>query len=565
MHAPRMRLLSRAFRVGLSSAPTRHLSTTTKLREQGGGDVSRFFVTQPIFYVNSVPHIGHFYTVVLADVIKRYAAMKGKATKMSAGTDEHGLKIQQAAERAGRDPLSFCTQYSNRFRDLMAVAKVGNTDFIRTTDPLHHQAVAHFWKLLVDRGYIYKGEHSGWYSVSDEAFYTELQVEERVDPSTGKRGMFAIESGQLVEWVSEVNYKFKLSQFKYRLIEWIEGSQDVIYPEVRRNEVLAWLRSGLEDLSVSRPRSRLKWGIPVPGDDEHTIYVWVDALVNYATVDGYPWGDIKPGFFPPDVQVVGKDIVRFHAVYWPALLMAASLPLPKRILAHAHWTMGSQKMSKSKGNVADPFEAIERYGLDTLRYFMIRNGGIADDGDYSPDEILVRHKKDLAGQLANLAARCTSESLRVNLDGFAFLGKQLQCGFDSRDAALRCMLVHLPNKAKVLFDKGEFGRGLGLAFDALAAANRHITENEPWLLVKSSDPEQQARLQVVLFYSLEAVRLASILLLPTIPEKASRLLDHIAVDESERQWDHAQFGVGWQTPGPKKLLLGVASLFPKLA
>ncbi|KAJ2328682.1 methionyl-tRNA synthetase, partial [Coemansia sp. RSA 2681] len=538
--------------------PARCLSATTLLREQGGSAGNKFFVTQPIFYVNSVPHIGHFYTVVLADVIKRYAGMQGKTTKMSAGTDEHGLKIQQAAERAGRDPLSFCTQYSNRFRDLMAAAKATNTDFIRTTDPQHRQAVSHFWQMLVDRGYIYKGEHSGWYSISDEAFYTELQVEERVDSSTGKRGMFASESGQPVEWISEVNYKFKLSEFRDRLIEWIEGSQDVIYPEIRRNEVLAWLRSGVEDLSVSRPRSRLKWGIPVPGDDEHTIYVWVDALVNYATVDGYPWSDSKPGFFPPDVQVIGKDIVRFHAVYWPALLMAAGLPLPKRILAHAHWTMGSQKMSKSKGNVVDPFVAIEQYGLDTLRYFMIRNGGIADDGDYSADEVLVRHKKDLAGQLANLAARCASERLGVNLDGFSALGKQLQCDFDGRDSALRNMLVDLPAKAKVLFDKGEFGRGLGLAFDVLAAANRHITENEPWSLVKSSDPEQQARLQVVLFYSLEAVRLASILLLPTIPEKASRLLDHIAVDSSERQWRHARFGAGWQTPGPKQLLPGVA-------
>ncbi|KAJ2062743.1 methionyl-tRNA synthetase [Coemansia sp. S146] len=548
--------------VALRAGQVRCLSVTTTLREK---DANKYFVTQPIFYVNSVPHIGHFYTVVLADVIKRYAGMQGKSTKMSAGTDEHGLKIQQAAERANRDTLSFCTQYSNRFRDLQAAANVDNADFIRTTDPHHRQAVARFWNVLVDQGYIYKGEHSGWYSVSDEAFYTELQVEERVDPSADKRGMFAIESGQPVEWVSEVNYKFKLSEFRDRLIEWIEGNQDVIYPEIRRNEVLAWLRAGVDDLSVSRPRSRLKWGIPVPGDDEHTIYVWVDALVNYATVDGYPWDDNKPSFFPPDVQVVGKDIVRFHAVYWPALLMAAGLPLPKRILAHAHWTMGSQKMSKSKGNVADPFEAIERYGLDTLRYFMIRNGGIADDGDYSADEVLVRHRKDLAGQLANLAARCSSERLGVKLDEFAALGQALQCDVDSRDAALHAMLTELPDKAKSLFDKSEFGRGLGLAFDVLAEANRHITENEPWTLVKSSDPQQQARLQVVLFYSLEAVRLASIMLLPTIPEKANRLLDHIAIDTSERQWVNARFGAGWQTPGPKQLLPGVATLFPKLA
>ncbi|KAJ2000015.1 methionyl-tRNA synthetase [Coemansia thaxteri] len=555
------RFLGQAARARLLFGARRPLCTTT-IRCDKSAD--KFFVTQPIFYVNSVPHIGHFYTIVLADAIQRYASMQGKVTKLSAGTDEHGLKIQQAAARAGQDPLSFCTQYSGRFRELMTAANVGNTDFIRTTDEQHRHAVTHFWNRLVDRGYIYKGEHAGWYAVSDEAFYTGLQVEERIDPSNGKRGMFAIESGQPVEWVSEVNYRFKLSAFKDRLIEWIEGGQDVIYPEIRRNEVLAWLRSDMDDLSVSRPRSRLKWGIPVPGDDEHTIYVWVDALVNYATVDGYPWTGAKPSFFPPDVQVVGKDIVRFHAVYWPALLMAADMPLPKRILAHAHWTMGLQKMSKSKGNVADPFEAIERFGLDSIRYFMIRNGGISDDGDYSPEEVLVRHKKDLAGQLANLASRCLSERLAVNLDAFAGLGKKLQCQVDSRDAALHSMLVELPDKAKVMFDKGEFGRGLGLAFDALAEANRHISENEPWSLAKSADPEHQARLQVVLFYSLEAVRLASILLLPTMPDKASRLLDHIAIAVSERQWAHAQFGAGWQSPGPKRPLPGVASLFPKL-
>ncbi|KAJ2295029.1 methionyl-tRNA synthetase, partial [Coemansia sp. RSA 2702] len=325
----------------------RRFSTATVRRRE------TFYVTQPIFYVNSVPHIGHLYTIVLADAVARYAGLHGKSTKMSAGTDEHGLKIQQAAERAHEDTLAFCTRYSDRFRDLMAASNASVTDFIRTTSPRHHRAVAMFWQQLVDRGLIYKGEHSGWYAVSDEAFYTNTQVEERVDPASGTRSMVAIESGQPVEWVSETNYKFRLSQFGDQLRQWI-ADNPVIYPEIRRNEVLEWLRPGLSDLSVSRPRKRLQWGIPVPGDPEHTIYVWVDALINYLTVDGYADGPLH-GFFPPNVQVVGKDIVRFHAVYWPALLMAAGLPLPKRILAHAHWTMGGQKMSKSRGNVVDPF------------------------------------------------------------------------------------------------------------------------------------------------------------------------------------------------------------------
>ncbi|KAJ2622231.1 methionyl-tRNA synthetase [Coemansia spiralis] len=553
-----------------SKAAARRLFSTSQQRLDAK-KASKFYVTQPIFYVNSVPHIGHFYTIVLADTIKRYADLQGKSTKLSAGTDEHGLKIQQAAEKAGEDTLAFCTRYSGRFRDLMAAANASNTDFIRTTNPQHYKAVSHFWNLLVDHGHIYKGEHSGWYAVSDEAFYTQGQVEERIDPVTGQRGMFAIESGQPVEWVSEVNYKFRLSAFKSQLIEWIEKNPDTIYPEIRRNEVLGWLKSGLDDLSISRPRSRLVWGIPVPGDPEHTIYVWVDALVNYATVDGYPWiennGD-QPTFFPPDVQVVGKDIVRFHAVYWPALLMAAGLPLPKRILAHAHWTMGSQKMSKSRGNVADPFEAIEQYGLDPIRYFIIRNGGISDDGDYSSDEVLVRYKKDLVGQLANLASRCLSERLCVNLEGFHAIGsqqKQMQLDkMDAKDAALRTLLVELPDKVKLQFDKGEFGRGLGIIFDSLAVANKHISDNEPWNIVKKTDSASQARLQSVLFYSLEAVRLAGIMLQPVMPEKASLLLDHLAICKTERQWEHAQFGAGWQTLGPKQISGSISMLFPKL-
>ncbi|KAJ2357013.1 methionyl-tRNA synthetase [Coemansia erecta] len=523
--------------------------------------IDKFYVTQPIFYVNSVPHIGHFYTIVLSDTIKRYADLHGRQTKLSAGTDEHGLKIQQAAERAREAPLDFCTRFSSRFRELNAASNAGVTDFVRTTDARHRVAVARFWRRLVDGGFIYKGEHRGWYAVADEAYYTEKQVEERALQGGG-RGVFAVESGQPVEWVSEVNYMFRMSLFGERLVRWIEESPHVIYPAVRRNEVLGWLRAGLDDLSVSRPRGRLQWGIPVPGDADHTLYVWVDALVNYLTADGFAESDALE-FFPPNVQVVGKDIVRFHAVYWPALLMAAGLPLPRRILAHAHWTMGSQKMSKSKGNVVDPFTAIERFGLDAMRYFMVRNGGIADDGDYSDDEVLVRYKKDLVGQLANLAARCLSKRLCADLNAFAHIAREQLAQPDKRDTAMRDMLVALRDRVQMHFDQGEFGRGLSLVFDALAAANKHVTENEPWNLVKQDGA--QKRLQVVLFYSLETVRLASIMLLPVMPTKAARLLDHLDVADSERMWGDAQFGAGWKSLNrPRQAVQGVAQLFPKL-
>ncbi|KAJ2855663.1 methionyl-tRNA synthetase, partial [Coemansia erecta] len=371
-------------------------------------------------------------------------------------------------------------------------------------------------------------------------------------------------------WVSEENYKFRLSAFKDRLIEWIETNPDVIYPDIRRNEVLGWLNSGFDDLSVSRPRSRLKWGIPVPNDADHTIYVWIDALVNYATVDGYPWAassGAKPTFFPPDIQVVGKDILRFHAVYWPALLMAAGLPLPKRILAHAHWTMGAQKMSKSKGNVVDPFVAIATYGLDPIRYFMIRNGGISDDGDYSSEEVLVRYKKDLIGQLANLASRCLSKSLCAHLDGFRSIAAQQLEHIDARDGLLHAMLIELPNKVKGKFDVGEFGRGLGIVFDALAVANKYVADNEPWRIVKQTDTASKARLQTVLFYSLETVRLAAIMLQPVMPLKTELLLNHLSVSKTERGWEYARFGAGWLVVEPNQVSesSSVSTLFPKLA
>ncbi|KAJ2719402.1 methionyl-tRNA synthetase [Coemansia sp. Benny D115] len=572
MHARiRLRLLDALARSQHQRTATRPLArlfaSSPPARRQAD---STFYVTQPIFYVNAKPHIGHLYTVVLSDTLKRYGDLQGKRTKLTAGTDEHGLKIQQAAERAKMQPLEFCTAVSDRFRKLQIAATASSTDFIRTTDAKHRKAVEHFWNTLVEQGHIYKGSHSGWYAVSDECFYTDKQIEERVDPVTGVRAKYAIESGQPVEWVAETNYKFRLSAFRDRLIEWLETCPGAVYPEPRRNEVLAWLRAGLEDLSISRPRSRLQWGIPVPNDPEHTIYVWVDALVNYATADSYPWSAQQaPAFFPPDVQVIGKDIVRFHAVYWPAMLMAAGLPLPRRILAHAHWTMGAQKMSKSKGNVVDPFEAIDRYGADSLRYYMVRNGGIADDGDYSADEVLVRYRKDLVGQLANLAARCLSPRLAPDLPAFASIAAQQldTATVDVRDLDLQRTLQELPDAVRAHYDSAEFGRGLYLVFEALAQANRYVSTNEPWAIVKKSDPESNERLQVVLFYALESVRQAAIMLLPVMPEKAARLLDHLAISTSARLWTNTQFGSGWQYADGEAVSRpteNVATLFPKL-
>ncbi|RUS20369.1 tRNA synthetases class I (M)-domain-containing protein [Endogone sp. FLAS-F59071] len=379
----------------------------------------------------------------MADVLRRYYELKGYKAFLSTGTDEHGMKIQQAAAKSNEKPILFCDKVSQRFRELFEAADISYTTFIRTTEKRHATAVADFWKRLADNGHIYKGKHEGWYAVSDEAFYADSQVHEVVEEKTGEKYMASVESGQRVEWMAEENYKFRLSAFQGKLLEWLESNPQVIVPKNRFNEVHSWIKSDLSDLSVSRPRSRLDWGIPVPGDSDHTIYVWLDALINYMTVTGYPWteGAQRPaeyGAWPADVHLVGKDIIRFHAIYWPAFLMAADLPLPRQIIAHSHWTMGKQKMSKSRGNVADPFEAMQKYGVDPIRYYLIRDGGITDDGDYSDGSITTRHRKDLAGQLGNLVSRSMADSL--NPSGLVPRASEK---LDMRDATLTDKLEKL--------------------------------------------------------------------------------------------------------------------------
>ncbi|KAI8380373.1 tRNA synthetases class I (M)-domain-containing protein [Blakeslea trispora] len=453
---------------------------------------------------------------------------------MSTGTDEHGLKIQQAAEKNGIKPIEFCNKVSQSFKDLCEAANIEYTSFERTTNVHHVKAVNELWNTLLKNGYLYKGKHEGWYAVSDEAFYADNQVQEVIDEKTGQKIMVAIESGQRVEWTSEENYKFRLSAFENRILDWIEQNPTAIVPNNRKNEVISWVKAGLSDLSVSRLRSRLNWGIEVPNDPEHTIYVWLDALTNYLTATGYPWKDHSEhkDAFPPDVQVVGKDIIRFHAIYWPAFLMAAELPLPKQILAHAHWTMGKQKMSKSRGNVADPFQALQDYGVDSVRYYLVRDGGLADDGDYSEDMIRTRYKKDLAGQLGNLLNRATAKSL---LPGGIVPKKN--GSIDPRDDELHNQILETAENYNKAFEDREFNKAYGYIFDMLAKANKYFTENEPWTLAKSS--EHKERLDTILFYSLEACRVAGILLQPVMPTKMSSLLDRLGVADHQRRFEHA--------------------------
>ncbi|KAJ8031056.1 Methionine--tRNA ligase, mitochondrial [Holothuria leucospilota] len=334
------------------------------------------YISTPIFYVNAVPHIGHLYSVVLADFFHRYMKMTGTTDAMfSTGTDEHGLKVQQAAASAGKDPKLFCDEVSQEFKRLFDCSDVAYTDYIRTTEERHRKAVKCFWEELFSRGFIYKGHYEGWYSTSDETFLPEGQITDGTDKN-GQKIKVSVDSGNTVEWTTETNYMFKLSEFGDHLMKWLETNPKSVQPTKFHSMVKTWVRAGLKDLSVSRQKSRLEWGIPVPGDDSQTIYVWLDALVNYLTVCGYP--DSLCGW--PGINIVGKDILKFHAIYWPAFLMAAGLEPPQAVVCHSHWTMDNFKMSKSRGNVVDPFDQLKKYSSDGLRYFLLREGVLHSDG-----------------------------------------------------------------------------------------------------------------------------------------------------------------------------------------
>ncbi|MBT3702017.1 MAG: methionine--tRNA ligase [Alphaproteobacteria bacterium] len=482
-------------------------------------DRKNFYITTPIYYVNDAPHIGHAYTTLACDVLARFKRLDGYNVNFLTGTDEHGQKVEKSAAAAGKDPQTFTDEVSQNFRDLAGVMNFSNDDFIRTTEPRHTKATQAIWNALLEAGDIYLDSYSGWYSVRDEAFYGE---DELVKGTDGKK---LAPTGAEVEWVEEPSYFFRLSAWGDRLLEFYEANPDFILPETRRNEVVSFVRGGLRDLSVSR--TSFNWGVPVPGDDKHIMYVWLDALTNYITAVGYPDtdSDSYQAFWPADVHMVGKDILRFHAVYWPAFLMAAGLAPPKRVFAHGWWTNEGEKISKSLGNAIDPLDMVAEFGLDPVRYFLMREVPFGNDGDYSRSAMIQRTNADLANDFGNLSQRVLSMVFK-NCDAEIPTPQ----AFNDDDKAMLQQAYDLLDKLRDEYDRQSIHRALEVQWRVVAEANRYVDAQAPWGL-KKTDPERMA---TVLYVLAEVIRNLAILAQPIVPQSAAKILDQLKQSEQAR-------------------------------
>jgi methionyl-tRNA synthetase len=497
-----------------------------------------YYITTPIYYVNDVPHIGHAYTTLACDVLARFKRLDGYDVMFLTGTDEHGQKVEQSAQAAGLDPQAFCDRVSQNFRELTRKLGFSNDDFIRTTEARHTRASQAIWQALMQSGDLYLGSYAGWYAVRDEAFYQESEL------TDGPNGKKIAPSGAEVAWVEEPSYFFRLSAWGDRLLKFYDAHPEFIAPDSRRNEVVSFVRSGLKDLSVSR--TSFRWGVPVPGDDAHIMYVWLDALINYITAVGYP--DVNSDkfrrFWPADLHMVGKDIVRFHAVYWPAFLMSAGVAPPKRVFAHGWWTNEGQKISKSLGNVIEPNALVEKYGLDPVRYFLMREVPFGNDGDFSHRAMVQRLNGDLANDFGNLAQRVLTQINR-NCDA-----KMPSPGrFTPEDEALLGRARGLLARWRAEIEVQAIHQALTAQWEVVGEANRYVDAQAPWALRKT-DP---ARMATVLYVLAELLRHLAILAQPVMPDAAARLLDQLGVAAGERNFaavDAAQ-GLRPGTPLPK--------------
>ncbi len=483
-----------------------------------------FYITTAISYPNGAPHIGHAYEAIATDAIARFKRLDGYDVYFLTGVDEHGLKMKQTAAKAGITPAELGERNTPRFKAMADRLNISYDDFIRTTEKRHYDSVAAIWRRMADAGDIYLDQYAGWYSVRDEAFYAEDETELRED------GIRVGPQGTPVEWAEEETYFFRLAAYEEKLLAHYEANPDFILPPERRNEIVSFVKGGLKDLSVSR--TTLDWGIPVPDAPGHVIYVWVDALTNYITGVGFP-DELAPQYqryWPADVHMIGKDITRFHAVYWPAFLLSAGLPLPKRIFSHGFLNNRGEKMSKSVGNVVDPFEMAERYGVDQMRYFFLREPPFGQDGSYGHEAIVNRTNADLANDLGNLAQRSLS-MIAKNCDG-----RLPQPGnFTDADKALLDAADAIIGTAREAMERQAIHRVIETIWAVVADTNRYFAGEAPWAL-KKTDP---ARMATVLYVTAEVLRQLGILAQPFIPASAEKLLDQLGLVDAR---DFAQLG-----------------------
>ncbi len=481
----------------------------------------KFYLTTPIFYPNGKPHIGHAYTVIASDALARFQRLDGKDVFFLTGTDEHGLKMQQTAEKEGITPLALADRNSAIFRSMTETVGASNDEFIRTTEPRHYASCQAIWKAMAANGDIYLDRYSGWYSVRQEAYFDEAET------TVGDDGVRREPLGSPVEWNEEESYFFRLSAYQDKLLALYESQPDFVAPAERRNEVMSFVKSGLKDISISR--TTFKWGVPVPGDDKHVMYVWVDALTNYITGAGYPDTKAEQWRYWPATHIIGKDIVRFHAIYWPAFLMSAGIELPKRVFAHGFLFNRGEKMSKSVGNVVDPFTMVEHYGLDRVRYFFLREVPFGQDGSYSHEAIVNRTNADLANGLGNLAQRSLSMIAKNCAGKVPVRGELAEADTAILDQAVEALAV----SRRAMAEQG-IHLALAAIFGVVAEADRYFASQEPWALRKT-DPE---RMETVLWTTAELVRRVTLLCQPFIPGSAAKLLDLLAVPANKRAFEH---------------------------
>tara|TARA_B100000029_G_scaffold194873_1_gene192922 strand:- start:2072 stop:3616 length:1545 start_codon:yes stop_codon:yes gene_type:complete len=478
-----------------------------------------FYITTPIYYPSGKPHMGHAYSSIIADVFARFKKIENYDVMFLTGTDEHGLKIQREAKKNSKDPKKFCDEISLKFKDLTKTLNLSNNDFIRTTEKRHYKAVKEIWSRLIKSNDIYLSKYSGWYSVSDEAYYDDDEI------VTKENIKYSKNSGSKVEWVEEESYFFKLSAWQEKLIKFYEDNPKFILPESRKNEVVEFVKRGLKDLSVSR--TSFSWGIPVPENSKHVIYVWLDALTNYLSALDFPDTKNKKykKFWPATIHVIGKDILRFHAVYWPAFLMAANVPLPKRVYGHGWILSDEKKMSKSLGNILDPLEIIDKYGIDQLRYYLIKEVSLGNDGNISLESLKNCINNDLANNFGNLCQRV-----------FAFVDKNCESkiplckNFFEEDNIILNDLTKKISNLKKLMNNQELNLYIKEVINFSFVANKYFNDLQPWALKKNN----LERMNSVIYTILNQIRSISILLSPIIPDSSNKVLDIFGVDKKDR-------------------------------